>query len=75
MSPLAGTTHPSLDGWLSRRTYETRSTLADVLATKDQTISLVLPTRNVAASLGPMLETLAPARESGLLDEVRAGQF
>lgn len=69
-SPLAGTTHHSLDGWLSRRTYDARSTLDDLLEIKDQTISLVLPTRNVAPSLGHLLDALVPARESGLLDEV-----
>jgi glucosyl-3-phosphoglycerate synthase len=70
LSPLAVPTDPSLDGWLARRSYDARSTLADLLAIKDQKISLVLPTRNVAPSLGPLLETLAPARASGLLDEV-----
>jgi glucosyl-3-phosphoglycerate synthase len=70
LSPLGGPTRPLLAGWLSRRSYDARSTLADILAIKDQTISLVLPTRNVASSLGHLLETLAPARESGLLDEI-----
>jgi glucosyl-3-phosphoglycerate synthase len=70
VSPPAGTTDVSLGGWLSRRSYDARSTIADLLAIKDQTISLVLPTRDVAPSLGPLLATLAPVRESGLLDEV-----
>ncbi|HEY5198469.1 MAG TPA: glucosyl-3-phosphoglycerate synthase [Solirubrobacteraceae bacterium] len=63
-------TDNGLDSWLSRRTYRTGSSLADLVAIKDQTISLVLPTRDVADSLGPVLDALGPCREAGLVDEV-----
>jgi glucosyl-3-phosphoglycerate synthase len=59
-----------LEDWLGRRTYETGSTIADLLALKDQTISLILPTRNVAGPLGPMLDAVGPCREAGLIDEI-----
>jgi glycosyltransferase involved in cell wall biosynthesis len=60
----------ALDDWLARRSYRDCSTLDELLAVKEQTISLVLPTRDVADTLGPLLEALGPARERGLIDEV-----
>ncbi len=60
----------TLDDWAARRTYAAPATLDELLAVKDRTISLVLPTRDVADSLGPLLDTLAPARDRGLVDEV-----
>jgi hypothetical protein len=60
----------ALDDWLSRRTYRARATLGDLVAIKQQTISLVLPTRDVGDSLKAVLEALAPSREAGLLDEI-----
>ena len=60
----------ALDEWLSRRSFDTRATVADVLAVKDQTISLVLPAREVAGSLGAVLDALEPARSAGVIDEL-----
>jgi glucosyl-3-phosphoglycerate synthase len=60
----------ALDDWLARRTYRTGSTLDELVATKAETISLVLPTRNVGDSLGPLLDALGPSREAGLVDEI-----
>jgi glucosyl-3-phosphoglycerate synthase len=70
VSPRTGTTDTGLESWFSRRTYETGSTIADLLAIKDQSLSLVLPTREVADTLGPLLEALTECRETGLIDEI-----
>jgi hypothetical protein len=59
-----------LESWLARRSYDTASSLDELLALKDRTVSLVLPARDVAGSLGPLLDALEPARAAGLLDEV-----
>ncbi|HWH11879.1 MAG TPA: glucosyl-3-phosphoglycerate synthase [Solirubrobacteraceae bacterium] len=60
----------ALDDWLTRRTYDTRATIDDLLAIKDHTISLVLPTRNVGDSLDGVLDALGPSRDAGLIDEI-----
>jgi glucosyl-3-phosphoglycerate synthase len=60
----------ALDDWLARRSYHGSSTLEDLLALKDKSISVVLPTRDVADTLGPLLETLEPTRSTGLIDEL-----
>jgi glycosyltransferase involved in cell wall biosynthesis len=60
----------TLDDWSARRTYQDPATLDDLLAVKGQAISLVLPTRDVAATLGPLLDALEPARARRLVDEV-----
>jgi glycosyltransferase involved in cell wall biosynthesis len=60
----------ALDDWLIRRTYRDSVTLERLLAAKRQTISVILPTRNVADTLGPLLDALAPSREAGLIDEI-----
>jgi glucosyl-3-phosphoglycerate synthase len=60
----------ALDDWLTRRSYRSRAQLDELLALKDRTISLVLPTRNVAATLDPLLRSLEATRASGLVDEL-----
>ncbi len=60
----------ALDEWLARRSFDGRATIADVLAVKDQTISVVLPAREVAGSLGAVLDALEPARAAGVIDEL-----
>lgn len=60
----------ALDDWLSRRNFKTTNALAELIAIKQQTVSLVLPTRNVAGSLDPLLASLEPSRAAGLLDEL-----
>ncbi len=61
----------SLRTWLERRSYDGRSfSLEDLLAAKRETISIVLPTRNVAATIGGVLGALTPLRRAGLVDEL-----
>lgn len=58
--------------WLARRTYAAGDfPLARLLATKGATtVSVVLPAREVAATVGPTVAALIPLREAGLLDEL-----
>ncbi len=61
----------SLRTWVERRTFDgTSFTLADLLAAKRESISVVLPTRNVAATIGRVAGALTPLRRAGLLDEI-----
>ena len=60
----------ALDDWLARRTYPGPATLDGLLALKQHTISLLLPTRNVADTLDRLLHALEPSRDAGLIDEV-----
>lgn len=58
--------------WLGRRSYRAEDfPLERLLEAKGATtVALVLPTREVAATLGPTLAALEPLRESGLVDEL-----
>jgi glucosyl-3-phosphoglycerate synthase len=57
--------------WLSERRYDGASfSLAQLLAAKTTTIAAILPTRECAQTIGPILSALAPLREAGLLDEL-----
>jgi glucosyl-3-phosphoglycerate synthase len=57
--------------WRARRSYRAEQfTLDELLERKDSTIALVLPTREVAATIGPIAEQAARLRDVGLLDEV-----
>jgi glucosyl-3-phosphoglycerate synthase len=64
----------SLAGWVRRRTFNAGSySLKRVLASKASsggTISVILPAREVAATIGPILDTLIPLRRKGVLDEI-----
>ncbi|HEY5196871.1 MAG TPA: glucosyl-3-phosphoglycerate synthase [Solirubrobacteraceae bacterium] len=60
----------ALDDWLARRSYHGSPTVEDLLAIKQQTISVILPTRNVGDTLGPLLDALEPSRATGLVDEL-----
>lgn len=61
----------SLSTWLERRSFTAAAFPAeDLAAVKRETVSVVLPTRNVAGTLGPVLDTLLPLAELGLLDEL-----
>ena len=44
--------------------------VAGVLAHKRATVSVLLPARNEAATIGPILDELMPLREAGVLDQV-----
>ena len=58
--------------WLARRTYAAADfPLERLLAAKGAaTVSVVLPAREVAGTIEPILAVLAPLREHGLLDEL-----
>jgi glucosyl-3-phosphoglycerate synthase len=57
--------------WRARRSYRAAQfPLARLLAEKDATIALVLPAREVAATIVPIVRCAARLREVGLLDEV-----
>ena len=58
--------------WLARRTYAADAfPLERLLAAKGATtVSVVLPAREVAQTIGPTLAQLVPLREAGLLDEL-----
>jgi glucosyl-3-phosphoglycerate synthase len=57
--------------WRARRSYRAdRFPLERLLQAKRAAIALVLPAREVAATIGPIAERAAHLREVGLLDEV-----
>jgi glycosyltransferase involved in cell wall biosynthesis len=57
--------------WRARRSYLAEEfTLARLLEAKRCTVALVLPAREVAATIGPIVEHAARLRDDGLLDEV-----
>lgn len=57
--------------WLARRSYRALDfPLERVLAAKRARVSVVLPARQVAATIGPILDALAPLRAAGAIDEL-----
>ncbi len=57
--------------WLDERRYDGASFDVDqLLALKTATVAAILPTRECAATIGPILAALAPLREAGLIDEL-----
>jgi glucosyl-3-phosphoglycerate synthase len=62
----------SVADWLARRTYAADAFPLDrLLAAKGTTtVSVVLPAREVAETIGPTVAQLAPLRDAGLLDEL-----
>lgn len=58
--------------WLARRTYAAAAfPLERLLAAKGETtVSVVLPAREVAETIGPTLRELTPLRDAGLVDEL-----
>jgi glucosyl-3-phosphoglycerate synthase len=57
--------------WRTRRSYGAAEfPLARLLEAKRESIALVLPAREVAATIGPIAARAAALREAGLLDEV-----
>jgi len=61
-----------LADWLARRTYAAADFPAErLLAAKGTTtVSVVLPAREVAQTVGPIVTALVPLRDAGLLDEL-----
>ncbi len=61
----------SLRAWLERRSFRGSDFAADdLLRAKRETVSVVLPTRDVAGTIGRVLDGLLPLQDRGLLDEV-----
>jgi glucosyl-3-phosphoglycerate synthase len=57
--------------WRARRTYHASDfPLERLLAVKQNTVALLLPTREVAQTVGPIAQTAARLKDAGLLDEV-----
>ncbi|HEX8085635.1 MAG TPA: glucosyl-3-phosphoglycerate synthase [Solirubrobacteraceae bacterium] len=53
------------------RTYDHRTFSAEALATtRERSISVCLPARDEAVTIGPILEVLMPLRERGAIDQV-----
>ncbi len=58
-------------GWLSARRGRAEDYDAAALAERKRaTVSLVLPTREVAGTIGPVLDAIAPLERLGLVDEL-----
>jgi glucosyl-3-phosphoglycerate synthase len=57
--------------WYARRTFHHQAFPAALLAgTRERTASVLLPARNEAATIGPIVEALMPLREQGVIDQV-----
>ena len=57
--------------WIEKRSYRGLDySQGELLELKGQTVSVVLPTRNVVTTIGPLLDAVAPLRDSGLVDEI-----
>jgi glucosyl-3-phosphoglycerate synthase len=60
-----------LRDWFSRRTFDGSSyTIESLRGLERPSVSVVLPARGVAETLGGVLEGIEPARNAGLVDEV-----
>lgn len=61
----------ALASWIERRSYRAEDYTTDrLLAMKDRTVSVILPTRNVGDTIGPLIEALIPLLNKGLFDEM-----
>lgn len=57
--------------WYQRRTYHHSAFPAQLLAEKRRrTASVLLPARNEAPTIGPIIAALAPLREQGVIDQI-----
>jgi glucosyl-3-phosphoglycerate synthase len=57
--------------WLEQRRYDGASFPLDrLLAAKATTVAAILPARECALTIGPILERIAPLRAAGLIDEL-----
>jgi glycosyltransferase involved in cell wall biosynthesis len=60
-----------LGRWLVERRYDgSPFALGDLLAAKTGTVAAILPTRECAQTIGPILDRLRPLRDAGLVDEL-----
>ena len=61
----------ALASWLSRRSYDGATyTLDGLVATKAETVSAILPAREVAGTISDVLDGLEPLCAAGLIDEL-----
>jgi glucosyl-3-phosphoglycerate synthase len=61
----------ALADWRARRSFRAEEFTAEgLLARKTGPISAILPAREVASTIGPILDAVLPLRELGLLDEI-----
>ena len=61
----------ALGRWVAERSYDGADySLEQLLDAKQATVAVVLPAREVAATIGPILECLLPFGEAGLVDEL-----
>ena len=61
----------ALAEWVERRSFRGGDfAVADLVARKTVRVSVVLPSRRVAGTIGGVLDALAPLAEAGLLDEL-----
>ena len=57
--------------WLTERRYSGADfSVAALLEAKATTVATILPARECAGTIGPILDALAPLRETGLIDEL-----
>jgi len=57
--------------WLAERSYRAADfSLERLLAAKDASVSVILPAREVADTIGEVLDGIAPLEAAGLVDEV-----
>ena len=60
-----------VDAWRARHGHRAGDfTLDGLLAAKRDSVSVVLPAREVAGTLGPILDALEPLERAGLIDEL-----
>ena len=60
-----------VDDWRARRGRRAEDfALDDLLAAKRESVSVVLPAREVSDTLGPILDALEPLERAGLIDEL-----
>jgi hypothetical protein len=60
-----------LGRWLAERRYDGADfSLPELLAVKTGRVAVILPTRDCATTIGPILDRLAPLRAAGLVDEL-----
>jgi glucosyl-3-phosphoglycerate synthase len=57
--------------WLAERRHDGRDfTLERLLEAKTTTVAVILPARECAATIGPILDRVVPLREMGLIDDL-----
>jgi glucosyl-3-phosphoglycerate synthase len=62
---------PRARGWHHTNTYHhSRFPASRLAAEREQTVSVCLPARDEARTIGPILEQLLPLREQGVIDQI-----